>query len=294
MSYQVITALVAEAAAEAAAIALAAAGLASEQRDQTTLDKPPPGTVAIVTFGEPGEGAPKQIAALLSEAGVEANITTLVSDDESWRDSWKAYFKPRRVGRFVIVPSWESFAPAPADVVLALDPGRAFGTGGHASTRLCLELLSSLQGGAQSFLDAGCGSGVLAIAAARICPDARGVAVDIDPEAVEVTVENAVANRVADRIVASTTPVADVAGSFDLVFANLSAEVLEALAPSLSSRVAAEGTLIASGILVEQADAVAAAFVARGLTVAGALEEEGWRALVLARAGSDAGRWKRA
>ncbi len=282
MSYQVITALVDETAAEEAEVALALGGLAFERRDRSTLDKPPVGRVGLVVYGEPDESAPARVGALLAGANVAAEISAFVTDDESWRDSWKAWFKPRRIGRFVIVPSWERYAPEAGDVVLDLDPGRAFGTGGHASTRLCLALLDGLPA-PRRFLDVGCGCGVLGIACAKHHPSSSGVAIDVDPEAVAVTLENAGQNAVADRIAASTAPVASLAEAFDLVFANIQAEVLIDLAPSLAARVAPGGALLASGILVEQADAVAAAFAARGLALAAVRDEEGWRALHLAR-----------
>ncbi|MSP61153.1 MAG: 50S ribosomal protein L11 methyltransferase [Myxococcales bacterium] len=288
MRYQRIAALVDAGSAEAASIALAEAGLASEIIDETTLDKPPPGMIGLVVYldepalsPEPGGGAEARLRALFAEAGVGAAVTATLCDDETWRDKWKEYFKPRRVGRFVIAPSWEPYLARAGETVLEMDPGRAFGTGGHASTRLCLELLDGPP--AASFLDVGCGSGVLAIACALLWPDASGSAIDVDPEAVEVTRENAEKNRVQERIAMSTTPLGDVAGRFALVLGNLSAETLTALAPSLCARVAPGGRLVASGILCEQADAVAAVLCAHGLTLSGSRDEEGWRGLVMAR-----------
>jgi ribosomal protein L11 methylase PrmA len=133
--------------------------------------------------------------------------------EAEWRDAWKRYFKVVRITRrIVIVPSWESYEPAGDDVVLDLDPGQAFGTGAHASTRLCLEELDALADTGMRvdrFLDIGTGSGILAIAAARLWPDASGTAIDSDPTAVAAARENLSRNQVIDRVACDTTPIAD-------------------------------------------------------------------------------------
>jgi ribosomal protein L11 methyltransferase len=186
----------------------------------------------------------------------------------------------------VLVPSWESYTPDAGDVVIALDPGRAFGTGGHASTRLCLQALDRLEGPAAArFLDVGAGSGLLAIACALAWPAARGLCVDIDPDAVEVSRENAARNQVADRVEAGTTPIDEVQGRFEVVTANIQPEVLIPMAAALTARLAPGGRLILSGILIEAADAVEEAYRAVGLTLAARFDEDGWRALVWAREG---------
>jgi len=186
------------------------------------------------------------------------------------------------VGRFVIVPSWEKYAPAADEIVLDMDPGRAFGTGGHPSTRLCLEAISQFET-CERFLDVGCGSGVLAIACAKMFPEATGIAVDLDGDAVDVSRENAMRNAVLPRISVSATPVGEVHGPFDVVLANILPDVLIPLAGQIAARVAEGGTLILSGILRELADGVEAAYTPHGLTVKARLDEEGWRALVMQR-----------
>lgn len=255
-----------------------------EERDQTTFDKAPDARAALlvvwIPVGEARAFLERAAAAGLpppAEAGRER-------DEDEWRDVWKQYFRPRKVGRFVIVPSWETYAPAADEVVLDLDPGRAFGTGGHASTRLCLEALSDLPA-CERFLDVGCGSGVLSIACARMFADASGIGVDVDPDAVEVSRENAARNGVDARISFSTTPVEEVHGPFDLVLANILPDVLIPLARPIAARVAPGGTLVLSGILVPLADEVERAYLALGLTAAARRDEEGWRALVLRRPG---------
>src|SRR5260221_2696319 len=138
-----------------------------------------------------------------------ARVRTAAAVPEAeWRDAWKRYFKVSRLTRqFVVVPSWETYAAAPDDIVIDLDPGMAFGTGTHASTQLVLEELQILADGGSApdrIVDLGCGSGILAIAALKRWPAARCVAIDIDPIAVQATIDNATHNGVADRLVART------------------------------------------------------------------------------------------
>lgn len=187
--------------------------------------------------------------------------------EAQWRDAWKRYFKVSRITRqFVVVPSWESYEPTADDVVIDLDPGMAFGTGTHASTKLVLEELQQLADeGARPrrILDLGCGSGILAIAAAKRWPEAICVAIDVDPIAVAATRDNASHNRVADRIVATTSPLAAADEPYCLVVANIQADVLAELAPVLIAQPA--NTLVLSGLLTEQAAPLAAQFEAAGL-----------------------------
>ena len=250
-----------------------------EERDQTTFQKFD-GKMLVVWI-------PVDEARAFLERAREAGLpppadASRVRDEDEWRDVWKQYFAPRKVGRFVIVPSWEKYAPQADELVLDMDPGRAFGTGGHPSTRLCLVAISELSR-CERFLDVGCGSGVLAIALAKLFPEASGLAVDVDADAVDVSRENAMRNAVLDRISVSATPVEEVHGPFDVVTANILPDVLIPLAQPIAARVGDGGTLILSGILCELADGVEAAYAALGLRATARLDEEGWRALVMAR-----------
>ena len=189
--------------------------------------------------------------------------------EEIWRDAWKKYFKVTRLTRqFVVVPSWERYVAHDSEVVIDLDPGMAFGTGTHASTRLVLEELQELADRGVTpgrILDVGCGSGILSIAAVKRWPGSTCVALDNDPIAVQATAENALANKVADRIDANATPVGDLLESFPLVLANIQAHVLRELKAALVTRTAPGGTLILSGLLTPQAQPIADEFVAAGL-----------------------------
>jgi ribosomal protein L11 methyltransferase len=253
-----------------------------EERDQTTFQKSQDVQKSLLVVWIPVAEA-KNFLQCAADAGLPPPLEhDLVRDEEEWRDVWKKFFTPRKVGRFVIVPGWETYAPAPDETVIDMDPGRAFGTGGHPSTRLCLQAISQLEQ-IDRFLDVGCGSGVLAVACLRAFPQASGIGVDVDGDAVEVSRENAARNHVAERVSFSATPVEEVHGPFDLVLANILPDVLVPLAPVLTARVAAGGRIVLSGILVDLADDVERVYRQNGLVLRHRLDEEGWRALVLER-----------
>jgi ribosomal protein L11 methyltransferase len=215
--------------------------------------------------------------------------TAAAMPEAQWRDAWKRYFKVSHLTRqFVVVPSWETYAPKDGEVVIDLDPGMAFGTGTHASTRLVLEHLQELAdaGAAPSrILDVGCGSGILAIAAVKRWPAATCVAVDNDPIAVQATGDNAAVNRVADRIAASTQSLEQITERFPLVLANIQAHVLRELRAQLVAHTAPGGSLILSGLLTPQAAPLADEFVAAGMrlvTIKTSHDDAQWSSVVLA------------
>jgi len=197
-----------------------------------------------------------------------SDVTARPAAPESeWRDAWKRYFKVHRVTRrLVIVPSWETYAPAGDDIVLHLDPGQAFGTGTHASTQLCLDALEQLEP-VDRFLDLGTGSGILSIAAAKLWPSASGIATDIDPLAVQASSENCVRNEVADRVECSDRALSSIDEQFPLILANIQAPVHLALRDEMIPRVAPNGALVLSGLLSEQVDEVARCFADAGMVL---------------------------
>jgi ribosomal protein L11 methyltransferase len=214
-------------------------------------------------------------------------LTTRLVHEADWAEAWKAHFPVLRVGRrLVIKPTWRRHRAAPDDVVLALDPGMAFGTGLHPTTRLCLGALEvlanrgTLAGG--RVLDVGCGSGILAIAAAKL-GGSTVLGVDTDPIAVETTTANAERNELARRIVARHGSLPTGEAPFDLILANLIASVLVALAPLLRDELRAGGTLLASGIFVDREAEVRSAFHAVGLLVTARSVEGEWVALEAVR-----------
>jgi len=213
--------------------------------------------------------------------------------EEDWAAAWKQHFPVLRVGkRLVIRPTWRRHRAQPGDVVLALDPGMAFGTGLHPTTRLCMAGIerwadAGLVDGAR-VLDVGCGSGILAIAAARL--GARSVlGVDTDPIAIDATTANVRRNRLAKRIGASrgSVPVNTMLwrewGPFDLVVANLIASLLVELAPALAASVRPGGRLLASGIFIDREPEVVAAFEQVGLRIIEREHQTDWVVLDVER-----------
>jgi ribosomal protein L11 methyltransferase len=193
----------------------------------------------------------------------------------AWLDAWREFAGPVRAGRLLVVPAWQDPPPTgPDDVVVPIDPGRVFGHGAHPTTRLVLEELDRRVSGGQRVLDVGCGSGVLAVAAARLGASTV-TAIDIDPDAVDVTRANAERNRVA--VDASTMPLSATPGTYDLVLANIGAAVLRDGAATLQARVAPGGLLVLSGLLADAWEDVAACYAG----TATRSELDGWVALVV-------------
>ena len=193
-------------------------------------------------------------------------------EDEDWLESWKASFKPLRIGRFLVRPTWSDADPGDA-IVLELDPGMAFGTGLHPTTQQCLRALSTFRVAGKRVADIGTGSAILAIAAAK-----RGaaavIAVDIDEVSMRAATENVARNGVAVTIGRGSA--ADVRGTHDLVLANIVAPVLQAIAPDLARCTAPGGTLVTAGIIATAEDQTVAAFAAAGFRAAGRDQDGDW------------------
>jgi ribosomal protein L11 methyltransferase len=238
-------------------------------------------------------------------------------EEEDWANAWKQHYTIQRLGvRTVIVPSWLEYEPQPGDIVLRLDPGMAFGTGLHPTTKLCIGLIEQYVTPGMPVLDLGCGSGILAIAAARL--GATVLALDTDSIAVTATRENVLRNDVAGQVRVAegslgggaaldhwlypttddrrpTTDASDnqssmVNGqwSFGLIVANIIARVLSALAADMAGALTADGTLIASGIIADREHEVVAAFAQAGLVPLERHQEGDWVALVYRKSGTGA------
>jgi ribosomal protein L11 methyltransferase len=249
-----------------------------EERDASTLDKPRSGGVLLVASFASEDDAREAIDALAElDPPLRGELVFVVGD--AWRDAWRAYFKPTRIGRRLVVrPSWEPFDATADDVVLTLDPGRAFGTGTHETTRLVLTEIDARVRGGETVLDVGAGTGILAVAALLVgASHAR--CVDNDADTVAVVVETAERNGVEARVTADATPVESLDERYDLVLANIEARVLIPLAAAIAARVAPGGTLVLSGLLVGQEDDVIAAYPGLMCEARPTLGE--WAALVL-------------
>jgi ribosomal protein L11 methyltransferase len=204
--------------------------------------------------------------------------------DEDWATSWQQFFTPFAiVPHLIIKPSWESYIVKPGEQVIEIDPGMAFGTGQHASTKLALSLIQSCfqDSAPQKVLDVGTGTGILAMAATLF--GAKEVtAIDNDPEAVTVAVENVTRNQLADRIAISATDLTEITGSFDLICANILHDVLVEMAPALRQRLIAQGNVVLAGILRgTQEENIVRVYGKLGLSVKRVAYEDEWVGLLL-------------
>ena len=203
--------------------------------------------------------------------------------DEDWENNWKQFYKPMEIGeRLLVIPAWEQADPK-GRVTLTLNPGLTFGTGSHATTRLCLTALESRIHGGERVLDLGCGSGILSIAALRLGAK-NAFACDIDEKCVDVAYENAALNGIGkDRLTVrqgdatKEGPLRDAIGTgYDVVVANIVADVIISLAPQVRHFLKEDGWFLTSGIIDDRADEAAAALVAAGWNIVESCTSEGW------------------
>lgn len=297
MDYLEITVAVAPALAERAADALREldpSGVSIEEpieavdHDATyRLREDAPALVRAYVRAVRDDSLVQLLRSLLGDAGVEAEIWTRFVPEEDWAEAWKAHFGVQRYGRIVVCPSWLEAETGPGDVLVRLDPGMAFGTGDHPTTRACLEAIERLARPGDAVLDVGTGSGILALAAARLGAR-RVLALDVDPQCVDVARRNACDNGV-DAVVAVTLgsvgaswPFREPAsGRFELVVANIIAKALIELAAPLADAVRPGGRLILSGIIADREADVRAAF--EPLALEDRIADGDWRTLVYRR-----------
>jgi ribosomal protein L11 methyltransferase len=207
--------------------------------------------------------------------------------EEDWANNWKKHFKPSRIGRRIVIkPTWEEWDAAEGAIILVIDPGMAFGTGTHPTSRLCLETIERIYFREApfnssdimthcDFLDVGTGSGILAIAAAKFGAE-RIVALDIDPKAVSIAEQNLELNHVRDIVSLSTAPLSEITGSFAVIAANILAEELVRMAKDLVGKLRKGGFLILSGILTEKEGAVINGFAGFPLKLVETTREGEW------------------
>jgi ribosomal protein L11 methyltransferase len=230
----------------------------------------------------------------LSEDEAETGDTVLIEvqkedagDDGDWLYKWQEYFKPTKVGRRIVVkPSWEGYSPSGDDLVIEMDPGMAFGSGLHGTTSMCIKALERILNeeddteGDLKVLDVGCGTGILAIAAALLGAD-ECLGIDIDPDAVRVAQDNIAKNGLGDRIKAQYSDLTDgVDFEADIVVANLMADLVMRLSPAAYEHVKHGGWYITSGILDVKEEVVTDAIKDSGFVIIDVLEDGEWRAVI--------------
>lgn len=223
------------------------------------------------------------IEAKLSSLGIEFTKECEGMQEENWANSWKKYFKPIPLGKVTIVPAWESYEAKEGEVVVSIDPGMAFGTGTHETTRLVMKIMQDVILGGERVLDVGCGSGILSICAAKLGAKSCN-AYDIDPVAVKVTRENALASGCMN-ITAGTSDllrgVEKQPGGYDVCVANIVAEIILRMLPDIWEYLTPCAPIILSGIVKERAEDVKEAAVSLGFSVERIECENDWVAMLI-------------
>ena len=216
--------------------------------------------------------------------GIDAKIDIIGVCEADWANAWKAYYKPIKIGeRIVIVPAWEKYDAKEGEIIVRMDPGMAFGTGSHETTRLVIGLLEKYVKSGERVLDVGCGSGILAICASKL---GAGLcrAYDIDPVAVKVARENikdsGQKNITCDQSdLLRQVDVHD--GGYDIICANIVADIIIRMTPDVGRYLNDDGVLLASGIILERAGDVISCFESNGFEIVETVEDNGWCALAV-------------
>ena len=245
-------------------------------------------TVASVSVYLPADGGVSDTVTFLRDRfntlNIDAKLEISGLNEEDWANSWKAYYKPIRIGeRIVIVPAWEKYDAQENDIIVRMDPGMAFGTGTHETTRLVIGLLEKYVKPDVSVLDVGCGSGILAICASKLGAGSCK-AYDIDPVAVKVARENIkdsglgnVSCDVSDLLKQVDTECAP----YGIICANIVADIIIRMTPDVGRLMDKNSVILASGIIVERSEDVINCFEQNGFYIAERVEENGWCALVV-------------
>lgn len=227
----------------------------------------------------------KLIAAFSAKTNLSVELSTLV--EENWAENWKSNYKPARLSKHITVkPTWEEYAAGDNEVVIDIDPGMAFGTGLHFSTRLGLRHIDTLfhqPNPPATVLDIGTGTGILALACAKLGASAL-TAIDNDPDAVVTALDNIMQNNEQDKIACSVTDLKDIQETYDLVIANITADVLTLLKDDILPRIATSGHLVLSGILTgSQSQAIINAYEEGGLTLIDENQDDEWTGLLFSK-----------
>ena len=248
-------------------------------------------TIASVSVYLPAERSVAECISFLRERFAasdltDAKIEMVGVNEEDWANSWKAYYKPIKIGeRLVIVPAWEKYTPAEGELIVRMDPGMAFGTGTHETTRLVIKLLETYTKEGCRMLDVGTGSGILAICASKLgAGECR--AYDIDPMAVRVANENIKDSGLTNISceVSDLLRHVDKSRPYDLICANIVADIIIRMTPDVGELMHKDTVLLASGIIMERSDDVVECFEKHGFRIVERLEENGWCGLAVMKA----------
>lgn len=229
-------------------------------------------------LGETLEAFKKQFE---QRIGLTPRIILRQLAEDDWAHSWKAYYKPEKIGKVVVKPSWEAYKPEPGEVIVALDPGMAFGTGTHPTTRMCIRLLQEVITPSMTMLDVGTGSGILAITGARLGA-AKVTALDIDPVAVAAARENVALNELTGmiQVLEGDLLTEHASHSYDLVVANIIADIILKLIPELKKILKTNGLFVAAGIIENRLAEVEQNLSDHGLETIRIITNQEWRGVV--------------
>ena len=245
-------------------------------------------TVAYVSVYQSADGGVADTLVFLRERfdtlGIKAEISVSGVNEEDWANSWKAYYKPIKIGeKIVIVPAWEKYSASPEEIVVRMDPGMAFGTGTHETTRLVIKLLEKYVKNGARVADVGCGSGILAICASKLGAG-ECKAYDIDPVAVKVANENikdSGLNNVTCEVSDLLKQVDRSGGAYDVICANIVADIIIRMMPDVGALMDENSVILASGIIVERSEDVISGFEQHGFKIVERIDENGWCALAV-------------
>ncbi len=243
-------------------------------------------TVASVSIYMPSDKPSEYYTMYLKERfdalKIEVKMETIALCEDDWANSWKQYYKPIKIGnRLVVVPMWEKYEKAENEVVVKMDPGMAFGTGTHETTRLCATLLEKYVTSDTKMLDVGCGSGILAICASKLGAD-KCYAYDIDPVAVKVAKENVKDNDLSNiECGVSDLLVGVKDGKYDVITANIVADIIIRLLPDISKFMHKKTPLILSGIIDERCEDMYKSINENGFVIVEEIHENGWCAITV-------------